>query len=130
MTTDPIANMIISIKNAAAVKKPAVVVPYSNVKMAIAEVLLREGYLTAVAKRGKKVKKFIQCDIAYVQGKAKVSEVKRVSKPSQRIYKKVADLRPIRQGQGIAILTTPKGVMTGKEAKVAGVGGELLFTLW
>lgn len=130
MTTDPIADMIITIKNGAMVKKPSVTVPYSNLKMAIAELLVKEGFLTAATKRGKKVKKFIQCDVAYSGGKAKVTEVKRVSKPSCRIYKRVIDLRPIRQGQGIAVLTTPAGVMTEKEAKAAKVGGELLFTLW
>lgn len=130
MTTDPIANMLVSIKNAAMVKKPSVVIPYSNLKFAIAEVLTKEGYLTTIEKRGKKVKKFIQCDIAYENGIAKFATVKRVSKPSRRVYKKVSELRPIRQGQGIAVLTTPKGVMTEKEAKAAQVGGELLFTLW
>ncbi|MCE9628961.1 MAG: 30S ribosomal protein S8 [Candidatus Vogelbacteria bacterium] len=130
MTTDPISNMLVTIKNASMVKKPFVVVPYSNLKMAIAEVLVKEGYLTAANKRGKKVKKFIQCDIAYEAGKSKLTTITRISKPSRRVYKRVVDLRSVRQGQGIAVLTTPQGVMTEKEAKVAKVGGELLFTLW
>ncbi len=130
MTTDPIADMIITIKNGSMVKKPSVTVPYSNLKMAIAELLVKEGILSAATKRGKKVKKFIQCDVVYTAGKAKFSEVERVSKPSRRIYKRVGDLHPIRQGQGIAVLTTPAGVMTAKDAKAAKVGGELLFTLW
>ena len=130
MTTDTISNMLVTIKNASMVKKPFVVVPYSNLKMAIAEVLVKEGYLTAANKRGKKVKKFIQCDIAYEAGKSKLTTINRISKPSRRVYKRVADLRSVRQGQGIAVLTTPQGVMTERDAKVAKVGGELLFTLW
>lgn len=130
MTTDPISDMIISLKNGAMVKKPVVTIPYSNLKMAIAELLVKEGILTAVNKKGKKVKKYIQCDLAYVGGLPKFSQVRRVSKPSCRVYKGVADLHPVRQGRGLAVITTPKGIMTEKEAKLAKVGGEILFTLW
>jgi small subunit ribosomal protein S8 len=130
MTTDPIANMLVILKNASMVHKTSVVFPHSNLKMAIAEVLAKNGYIANVTKRGKKVKKFIQCDIVYTGGKSKFSSITRISKPSRRVYKGFAELRSVRQGMGLAVLTTPAGVMTEKEAKEAKVGGELLFTIW
>lgn len=128
---DPIANMLVMLKNAGAVKKPTVLVPYSNVKLAILNVLAKEGFILSATKKGKKVKKYIQCDLAYFgDGRSKITNVKRMSKPSRRIYVKVDDLKPVRQGLGLAVLSTPQGVMTGGEAKKLRVGGELLFTLW
>lgn len=128
---DPIANMLVMLKNAGAVKKPTVLVPYSNVKLAILNVLAKEGFILSATKKGKKVKKYIHCDLAYFgDGRSKITNVKRMSKPSRRVYVKVDDLKPIRQGLGLAILSTPQGVMTGNEAKKLRVGGELLFTLW
>lgn len=128
---DPIANMLVMLKNAGAVKKPTVSVPYSNVKLAILNVLAKEGFILSATKKGKKVKKYIQCDLAYFgDGRSKITNVKRMSKPSRRIYVKVDDLKPVRQGLGLAVLSTPQGVMTGGEAKKLRVGGELLFTLW
>lgn len=128
---DPIANMLVMLKNAGAVKKPTVLVPYSNVKLAILNVLAKEGFILSATKKGKKVKKYIQCDLAYFgDGRSKITNVKRMSKPSRRVYVKVDDLKPVRQGLGLAVLSTPQGVMTGAEAKKLRVGGELLFTLW
>jgi len=130
MITDPIANMLVILKNASMVGKTSVVFPHSNLKMAIAEVLAKHGYVANVTKRGKKVKKFVQCDIVYVAGKPKFSSITRVSKPSRRVYKGADELHSVRQGMGIAVVTTPKGVMTEKEARQEKVGGELLFTIW
>lgn len=128
---DPIANMLVMIKNAGAVKKPTVLVPYSNLKMAILNVLVKEGLILSATKKGKKVKKYIQCDLAYFgDGRSKITNIKRMSKPSRRVYVKVDDLKPVRQGLGLAVLSTPQGVMTSGEARKLRVGGELLFTLW
>lgn len=130
-STDPIADMIIQIKNASMVGKPSVTVPFSNIKMEIAKVLWKTGYLSSVVKKGKKVKKVLVCDVAYdVSGKAKLNDVLRVSKPSRRVYGGVKDLRPVKQGFGICVLSTPKGILTDKEAKEQGVGGEILFKAW
>jgi small subunit ribosomal protein S8 len=128
---DPISNMLIQIKNAAMVGKPAVAVPFSNLKFAVAQTLQKEGYLKAVAKKGKKIKKVLACDLAYGEnGRAKVTEVARISKPSRRVYIGAKEIRPVRQGKGAMVLSTPKGIMTDREAKLANVGGEVLFKIW
>jgi len=128
---DPISNMLIQIKNAAMVGKPSVSVPFSNLKMEIAKVLQKEGYLKAVVKKGKKIKKVLACDLSYNEaGKARFTDVARVSKLSRRVYIGVKELRPVRQGTGSMILSTPKGIMTDKEAKAANQGGEVLFKIW
>lgn len=129
--TDSIANMIIQLKNGSAVQKPFVLVPYSNLKMAIAEVLVAEGFLSAATKKGKKVKKYIQCDLVYkTDGKPAINQVKRISKPSCRVYKKSDELYVVRQGEGLSVISTSKGIMTDKQARTEKVGGELLFNIW
>lgn len=131
MTTDPISDMLIQIKNATMVKKPAVSVPFSNIKMEIAKVLQREGYIKSTVKKGKKVKKVLACDLVYSEkGESKITDVLRVSKLSRRVYIGVKELRPVRQGSGLMVISTPKGIMTDKEAKAANVGGEVLFKIW
>ena len=131
MVTDPISDILIQIKNAAMVKKPTIAVPHSKLKMAIVKVLQREGYLSAVSRRGKKAKRTIVCDIAYGEdGQPVMNQVRRVSKPSRRIYKGVNELRSVRQGLGLSVLSTPKGILTDREARRERVGGEVLFLIW
>ena len=131
MTTDPISDMLIQIKNATMVKKPSVSIPFSNVKMEIAKVLLKEGYLKSAVKKGKKIKKVLACDLVYGDGnESKIHDVTRISKLSCRVYIGVKELRPVRQGTGLMVLSTPKGIMTSQEAKEANVGGEVLFKIW
>jgi len=128
---DPIANMLVQIKNAGAAKLPSVMVPYSSIKFEIANVLQKEGYIGDVAKKGKKVKKFIEIAVVYKKGKEpRIADVRRMSKPSKRMYLGVKEIRSVRQGSGLAVLSTPKGIMTEKEAKKEHVGGEILFTIW
>ena len=130
MVTDPIADMIIQLKNASSVKRASVSLPYSKEKQAIAEILEREGYLKAVTKKGKKIKKTIEVELIYPEGKAKIRGVKRVSKPSRRVYISYKAARPVKSGYGLAIITTPKGILTDSEARKEKVGGELLFNIW
>lgn len=131
MTTDPISDMLIQIKNATMVKKPSVSIPYSNIKMEIAKVLQKEGYLKSAVKKGKKIKKVLACDLIYSENnESKIHDVARVSKLSCRVYIGVKELKPVRQGSGLMVLSTPKGIMTSKEAKEANVGGEVLFKIW
>lgn len=131
MVTDPIADMLIQLKNAGQAKKLSVTLVHSNLKLAIAKLLKEEGYLHNVSRRGKKVKKTITMDLSYDEaGKSKINVVKRVSKSSRRIYKGFSELRPIRQGKGISVISTPKGVLTDYQARKEKVGGEVLFTLW
>jgi len=127
---DPVANMLSQIKNAGAAGKTTIAVPYSKFRHAIAEALLREGYLVNVERKGRKTGKVLELEIAYENNRPKIKEAKRVSKLSRRTYAGARDLRPVRQGYGNTILSTPKGVLTLAEAKKEGVGGEVLFSIW
>lgn len=131
MTTDPIADLINQIKNAGAVKKATVSIPFSNFKLSIAEKLKDAGFVKAVEKKGKKVKKTLDITIKYTEdGKAFIQGVKRVSKPGRRIYRGADEIIPVKYGFGALILSTPKGIKTDKEAKKEKVGGEALFQIW
>jgi small subunit ribosomal protein S8 len=128
---DSISNMIIKIKNANHRGLATVAFPLSKITFAIAELLEREGYLKDVKKKGKGVAKTVEASLVYNDKKeAKVTDVHRVSKLSKRVYAGVADIKAVRSGYGLLVLTTPKGVMTDKQAKVAKVGGEVLFKIW
>ena len=131
MTNDPVADLITRLSNASKVKKALVSVPFSNFKLAIAEKLKESGYIMAVDKRGKKVKKTLDIVLKYkADGMSAISGVKRISKPGRRVYKSVLDIVPVRYGRGALLLSTPAGIMTDKVAKSAKVGGEALFEIW
>jgi len=130
MVTDPIADLITRLRNAARAGLPTAVVEYSNFKMAVAQVLLECGFITAATKKGKKVKKVIEMALAYTGRRPKLTGAIRVSKPSRRVYQGARDLRPVRQGYGELVISTPRGVMTGTAARRAKVGGEALFKIW
>ena len=131
MVGDPIGDFIIRLKNASAVKHESVAVPHSKMKMAVAEVLKSEGYIKDIEKRGKKVRKTMHVDLAYkADGTPRISEVKRLSKPGRRMYKGVDEVFPVRYGKGLLILSTPKGILTGTQARKERVGGEALFEIW
>ena len=131
MVNDPIGDFIIRLTNAGAINKPTVSVPFSNLKMAVAEKLMQSGFIGAVEKKGKKVKKTLDIVLKYdAAGKAVINGVKRISKPGRRMYKSVLEIAPVRYGKGALILSTPQGIMTDKEAKKAKVGGEAMFEIW
>lgn len=128
---DPISDMIVRLKNAGLAGRSSVVFPASELKLAIAEKLRQAGYLKSVSKRGKKVKKSLEAELLYSpSGEAKIEDVQRVSKPSRRVYHNHREIRSVRQGHGTAVYSTPKGILTDKEAKEAKVGGEILFKIW
>lgn len=127
---DPISDMLNSLKTSAKAGKKAVVVPHSNIKFEIAKILEKQGLIRNVVKAGKKVVKNIQMEIIYHDGVSKFSEIKRVSKPSRRLYIKADEIRSIRQGSGFGVISTPKGILTDKEAREAKVGGEVLLKVW
>ncbi len=122
--------MIISIKNAGNAGKEFAIVPFSNLKEAIAVVLFKQGYIASYAKRGKKVVKTLDIGIAYEGKKPRVAGLSRMSKPSQRYYIGASDIKPIKNGYGMMVISTPKGIMSGDEARKAQVGGEALFKIW
>lgn len=128
---DTIGDMIIRIKNAGMAKRSSVSVPSSKLKLAIAEKLKERGFVGAIEKHGKKVKRSFELEVLYHEdGTPKVADVKRISKPGRRMYVKSSQCTPVRNGRGISIISTPQGVLTGEEARKAGTGGEILFTLW
>jgi len=127
---DPIADMIIRIKNASESKKESVILPYSKLKLAIADSLFKEGYIASFGKKGKKVVKFIEIVLSYVDGQPRISGMERVSKTSKRSYVKARDLKKVKSGLGSMIVSTPKGIMTDKAAKEANLGGEQLLRVW
>ena len=127
---DPIADMIVRIKNAGDSGKESVVFPYSKLKEAILGVLVKNKYIKSFSKKGKKLVKWIEAVLLYEDGKAKIQGLSRVSKTSKRIYHKAKDIKMVRSGFGSLIISTPKGIMTDKEAKEVNVGGEALFKIW
>jgi small subunit ribosomal protein S8 len=131
MVNDPVADFIVRLKNAGAIKKASVSVPFSNLKLAIAEKLKEAGFVSAIEKKGKKVKKSLDVTLKYdSSGNHVIHGTRRVSKPGRRLYKAVHEINPVRYGHGALILTTPKGIMTDKEAKKEKIGGEALFEIW
>jgi small subunit ribosomal protein S8 len=131
MTSDPIADMLTRIRNAIAARHPKVDVPASRLKMEIARILKNEGYILNYKTAEEGSKKLIRIYLKYTPGNVPViSEIQRVSRPGCRVYVGAKSVPRVLGGLGISILTTPKGVMTGKEARKAGVGGEVLCQLW
>ena len=128
---DPIANMLNAISTAGAVGNKVATVPYSNLKFEIVNILAKEGYIQSFSVKGKKATKRIEIEVLYREnGEPRLGGAARVSKQSRRVYQKAKELSPVRQGTGISVVSTPRGVLTGKEAKKANVGGEVLFTMW
>lgn len=131
MVTDTIADLIIQIKNAGMVRKEEVVFPYSKLRHSVAQKLRIVNYLEDVQVVGHSIDKKIVLKLAYSKdGAHKVNDVKRVSKPSCRVYMGVNEINPVKSGHGLMFLSTPKGVLTGDEARKEHVGGEVLFLIW
>ena len=124
--TDPIADMLTRIRNAQMTEKATVVMPSSKVKIAIAKVLKDEGYIDDFAVRGEGTKPELEIALKYYAGRPVIEKIERVSRPGLRIYKGRHDIPTVMNGLGVAIVTTPKGVMTDRKARQAGIGGEVL----
>lgn len=130
MVGDSISNLIIGLKNASNAKHSEAVFPYTKLKESILEVLKKEKFIEDFDKKGKDIKKSLKVSLKYEDGKAVITEVKRVSKQSKRVYLSYKDIKPVKNGYGLSVISTPKGVMSDKEAKKAKVGGETLFMIW
>ncbi len=122
--------MIIRIKNAGNAGQSFASMPFSKMKEQIATVLFQQGYVSSYSKKGKKVVKALEVGIAYNGKHPRITNVARMSKPSCRLYMKASEIKPVRNNQGLLILSTPKGIMTGNDARKAQVGGEALFKIW
>jgi len=128
--TDPISDMINRILNAQAVLHPTVSVPFSNFKYEIAKILEKEKFLDKIEEKGKKVKRVIEITLKYEDKIPAISGLKRVSKPGQRIYAETKKIKKVKGGYGISIISTPKGLMTNKEARKKRLGGEVILEIW
>jgi len=130
MITDSISDLIIRLKNGSRAGKSSVLVPYSALTHSILEVLQKEGFLKSFSKRGKKFVRNIEVELLYEEGRGKVTGVRRISKPSKRIYRKARVIYPVRGGFGKMIISTPKGIVTDSSARKERIGGEVLFEIW
>lgn len=132
--TDPIADMFVRIRNGGAAGKDVVFIPYSDMKLRIANVLMKEGYLSSVSKKilkGRITERMLAVGVAYDSPRMpRVRGMERVSRPSRRMYIGAKDLRPVNQGHGIMLLSTPKGILTSEDARKEHVGGEIIGKIW
>jgi small subunit ribosomal protein S8 len=127
---DPISNMIIMLKNAGLAGKESVVLPYSKMKNAVAECLKKEGYVNKISKKVRLNHPVLEIELSYVDKKPRISDVQRISKQSRRVYFGIKEIHPVRNGGGLLVLSTPKGILSGKEARKENVGGEALFQIF
>jgi len=133
MMTDPVADMLTRIRNAVTAEKQAVNIPYSRLKHDIAKVMRREGYIENFKESGTGTHKMLRVYLRYgPDGEKVINSIRRVSKPGRRVYNRAQDLAKHRvlNGLGVAIVSTPKGVMSDRECRKENVGGEVLCEIW
>ena len=128
--TDPIADFFTRIKNGYHARQASVSIPHSSLKQAIAEVLSARRLVGDVEKKGRKVRKFLEIGLRYEDGAPALTGVKLLSRSSRRLYAGKSEIRPVRQGFGMLIISTSKGVMSGEDARKAGTGGTLIAEVW
>ena len=133
-TNDPIADMLTRIRNALVRGKPDVIVPLSKIKLEIARILKEEGYILDYTIGDESPVRLIKVQLKYIGSRRErqpvITQLRRISKPGRRVYRKRRELPIVLSGTGIAIVTTPKGVMTAQQARRNGVGGEVLCYIW
>lgn len=128
--TDVIADLLTRIRNAGAARHKEVEVPFSKMKWAVCEILLNQGYIEGFEKIENNVQGTIRIKLKYYNRQPVIKEMKRISKPGRRIYVNAREIPRIKNGLGIAVLSTSRGIMTDKMARKLNIGGELLFTVW
>ena len=130
----PIANMLTQIMNAQAVNKESVTLPFSKMTFNIANILKSSGYVAGAEKKKRKAKKseqeILSITLKYGEYGPAISGLKLISRPSRRMYIKASEIRPVRSGYGMSVMSTPKGIMSSKEARKQKLGGEILFEVW
>lgn len=128
--SDPISDMLTRIRNGLKSGKSSVSMPASGRKIAIAEVLEKEGYISSMSVEGERADRNLTIELKYYQNQPVIEEIRRISTPSCRTYKRCRDLEPVKNGLGVALVSTSKGVLTDKEARQAGIGGEVICTVF
>ena len=129
VSTDPIADMLTRIRNALAVRQNEISMPHSKIKQSVAEILQDNRYIVSTKVEGEGIEKELVLQVSE-DGGSPITEINRVSKPGRRVYAKVKDIPKIKQGRGLVIMSTSKGVMTGEDAKVKKLGGEILCEVY
>jgi small subunit ribosomal protein S8 len=129
--TDPISDMLTRLRNAIAVKHTVVKLPYSKLKLAILEILSKEGMVSEVNKVGRGIAKSLEVTLKYDEnGDSTIHELERISKPSSRVYLKATDIYSPKNRYGFYVISTSKGLMTSKDARKNKLGGEVLLSIW
>jgi len=123
-------DLLIKIKNAQQAKKESIKMAYSNMDWRVAEILAANKYIESVEKKGRPPKRALEIKLRYIDNRGAINGVKFISKPSRRIYIGYKDLKPVRNGYGIGVISTPRGIMTTREARKNKVGGQMLFEIW
>ena len=130
MMTDPIADMLTRIRNASSSKQASVLIPFSKVKRSVLEIIRKEGYIGDITEESEGIKKNLRAVLKYEGRMPAIRSIQRESKPGRRVYCKTGGIPTVLNGFGFAILSTPKGMMSGKDAKKAKLGGELICTIY
>lgn len=129
--TDPIADLLTRIRNANAVKHEIVEIPSSNIKKAIANILLQEGYIKEIEEYSEGVVPMMRLTLKYgINNERVITGIKKISKPGLRVYCQKDDVPKVLNGLGVAVISTSKGILTDREARKAGVGGEVICYVW
>ncbi|MEK7636020.1 MAG: 30S ribosomal protein S8 [Patescibacteria group bacterium] len=123
-------NLLIQLKNAQAVKKENIKFPYSKTDLAVAEVLTANKFIDSFEKKGRGVRRILDIKLKYANNKGAINGLIFISKPSRKIYLGYKEIKPVKYGYGIMVISTSNGIMTDKEAKKNKVGGEALFKIW
>lgn len=130
MSKDVIGDFLTIIRNGLMSSKSIVIAPYSSLKLEVANILKDEGFIRDAAVLEEDSKKYIKVFLKYVNGESVIHEIKRISRPGRRNYKTATEVKPVIGGLGLSILTTSKGVISHKQAKDLGIGGEVICTVW
>jgi small subunit ribosomal protein S8 len=138
---DPISDMLVRIKNAQAAHQDQTLIPFSKMKLAIANVLLRAGYIAGVDRKKKTIKagsvssakkeqEYLQITLKYQEGESVISGIRMISRQSRRMYQSADQIKPVRSGHGLAVISTSKGVMSSHDARKEKIGGEIICEIW
>lgn len=130
MSVDSVGNFLTIIRNGVLVSKPYIIAPFSKIRFTIAQILKDEGFIKDFAVAEEDGKKTLKVFLKYVDGESVIHEITRMSTPGRRLYSGIKNVKPVIGGLGISILTTDKGILTHKQAKKLGVGGEVICTIW
>jgi small subunit ribosomal protein S8 len=131
MHSDPIADMLTRIRNGVAIERAFVEMPYSNLKQRVADVLQREGFIWDAEVIEGSPSKTLRVNLKYgPNGEMVINHIQKVSRPGRRVYAAASEMRPVRNGTGITVVTTPQGVLSNREARKGCVGGEVLAEVW